>query len=62
MCELLRRHDNLVFDQPISHSSLINDGRYAEIMEQILRAYLDVGSEQNLPQVIPANMHAGILY
>ena len=52
MYELLRRHDNVAFDEHIAHSSSIYDARSAVILKQVLRAYLDIGEETSQPMAI----------
>jgi homocysteine S-methyltransferase len=47
--ERLRRNPTVEFDPYIFHATLIYDSRYALILEQVHREYLDVGQRYHLP-------------
>jgi homocysteine S-methyltransferase len=47
--ERLRRNPAVEFDPYIFHATLIYDARYASILEQVHREYLDVGQRYQLP-------------
>ncbi len=47
--ERLRRNPAVEFDPYIFHATLIYDPRYASILEQVHREYLDVGQRYQLP-------------
>ncbi len=47
--ERLRRNPAIEFDPYIFHAALIYDARYASLLEQVHREYLDVGQRYHLP-------------
>lgn len=51
MYELLRRSPEVEFDAHIAHSGLIYNADWAQVLERVLREYIDVAVAQNLPML-----------
>jgi homocysteine S-methyltransferase len=49
--ELLRRNPEVVFDDHIAHAGLIYDVKSAQVLEQVMRSYIDVGVSLHRPVV-----------
>jgi homocysteine S-methyltransferase len=49
--ELLRRSPEVEFDAHIAHSGLIYNPDWAQVLERVLREYIDVAVAQNLPML-----------
>ena len=51
MYELLRRSPEVEFDAHIAHSGLIYNAAWAQVLERVLREYIDVAVAQQLPML-----------
>lgn len=50
--ELLRRSPEVVFDEHIFHAGLIYNQRYAAVLEQVYRSYVDTAVTAGMPVVV----------
>ncbi len=49
--ELLRRSPDVIFDDHIAHAGLVYDDKSADVLEQVIRSYIDVGVSLHRPVV-----------